>query len=58
MPPGAVLRFADETTRRPYPPLRAKRAMRGEQPPVRVTGRDAKRVPYGAVNPRAGHRAS
>ena len=56
MPPGAVLLFADETILRLYPPLRAKWAARGEQPRVRITGRNAKRVVYGAVNPRTGHR--
>ena len=56
MPPGAVLLFADETTLRLFPPLRAKWAMRGEQPAVRVSGRNAKRVLFGAVNPRTGHR--
>jgi transposase len=56
MPPGAVLLFVDETILRLYPPLRAKWAMRGEQPQVRITGRNAKRVLYGVVNPRTGHR--
>ena len=56
MPPGAVLLFADETILRLFPPLRAKWAWRGEQPEVRVTGRNAKRVLFGAINPRTGHR--
>jgi transposase len=56
MPPGAALLFVDETILRLYPPLRARWAMRGEQPTVRITGRNAKRVLYGAVNPRTGHR--
>jgi transposase len=56
MPPGAVLLFADETILRLFPPLRAKWAWRGEQPVVRVTGRNARRVLFGSINPRTGHR--
>ena len=56
MPPGAALLFEDETTLRLFPPLRAKWAWRGEQPAVRITGRNAKRVLFGAINPRTGHR--
>ena len=48
--------FVDETALRLFPPLRAKWAWRGEQAAVRVTGRNAKRVLFGAVNPRTGHR--
>ena len=48
--------FADETTLRLFPPLRAKWAWRGEQARVRITGRNAKRVLFGAINARTGAR--
>jgi transposase len=51
-----VVLFVDETILRLFPPLRAKWAYRGEQPVVRVTGGNAKRVLFGAINPRTGHR--
>ena len=46
----------DGTILRQFPPLRAKWAWRGEQAVVRVTGENARRVLFGAVNPRTGHR--
>jgi transposase len=56
MPRDAVLRFADETVLRWFPPLRSTWAFRGEQAVVPITGRNAKRVLFGALNPRTGHR--
>ena len=48
--------FTDATVLRLFPPLRAAWAFRGEQASVRITGRNAKRVLFGASNPRTGHR--
>ena len=54
--PRAVALFVDETILRQFPPLRAKWAWRGRQAEVRVTGQNAKRVLFGALNPDTGHR--
>lgn len=56
MPENAVLLFLDATTLRLLPPPRFARAFRGEQAEVRISGRNAKRVPFGTINPRTGHR--
>lgn len=56
MPAGAVLLFEDETILRLFPPLRACWAMRGQQAVVPITGRNDKRILFGAINPRTGHR--
>lgn len=56
MPRNAVLLFIDETVLRWFPPLRYTWAFRGEQAVVPITGRNAKRVLFGALNPRTGHR--
>ncbi len=56
MPGTAVLLFADATTLRWFPPLRFAWGFRGEQVEVKITGRNAKRVLFGAINPRTGHR--
>jgi hypothetical protein len=48
--------FIDATILRLFPPLRRARAFRGQQADVRITGRNAKRVLFGAINPRTGHR--
>ena len=56
MPRNAVLLFVDATTLRWFPPLRFAWGFRGEQVLVKITGRNAKRVLFGAVNPRTGHR--
>ena len=56
MPRNAVLLFVDATTLRWFPPLRFAWAFRGEQAKVKITGRNAKRVLFGAINPRTGHR--
>jgi transposase len=56
MPRDAALLFEDETTLRWFPPLRFTWAFRGQQAVVPITGRNAKRVLFGALNPRTGHR--
>src|SRR3954471_9739099 len=54
--PGDVLLCIDATRLRLFPPLRSTWARRGEQALVPVTGRNAKRVLFGAINVRTGHR--
>ena len=56
MPKNAVLLFLDATILRLFPPLRFAWAFRGEQAEVRISGRNAKRVLFGVINPRTGHR--
>ena len=47
-----MLLILDATVLRWFPPLRSVWAFRGEQAAVRITGRNAKRVLFGAINPR------
>lgn len=56
MPADAVLLIEDETILRMFPPLRACWALRGAQAVVPITGQNAKRVLFGTLNPRTGHR--
>jgi transposase len=56
MPAGAVLLFEDETTLRLFPPLRQAWALKGAQAEVPISGQNAKRVLFGTLNPRTGHR--
>ena len=56
MPAEAVLLFTDATILRWFPPLRYTWAFRGEQAQVQITGENAKRVLFAAINPRTGHR--
>jgi transposase len=56
MPARAVLLFSDATILRWFPPLRYAWAFRGEQAQVPITGQNAKRVLFGTINPRTGHR--
>jgi transposase len=56
MPHNAVLLFLDATVLRWFPPLRYAWAFRGQQAVVPITGRNAKRVLFGTLNPRTGHR--
>lgn len=56
MPARAVLLFSDATILRWFPPLRYAWAWRGEQARVKITGQNAKRVLFGTINPRTGHR--
>jgi len=56
MPPGTVLLMEDETILRLFPVLRRAWALQGEQAKVPITGRNAKRVLFGTINLRTGHR--
>ena len=56
MPPNAVLLFEDETILRLFPVLRRAWSLRGEQAKVPIRGCNARRVLFGALNPRTGHR--
>jgi len=51
-----VLLVEDETTLRLLPPLRAAWALRGKQAEVPISGHNAQRVLFGALNPGTGHR--
>jgi DDE superfamily endonuclease len=51
-----VLRGEDETVLRLFPVLRRAWALQGEQAHVAMTGCNAKRVLFGAINLRTGHR--
>src|SRR5437764_13959870 len=55
MSEGDILLIEDETILRLFPPLRFAWAMKGEQARVRITGYNAKRVLFGAINPRTGY---
>lgn len=48
--------FVDWTLLRLFPPLRAVWAPEGEQATVPITGANARRVLFGAINLRTGHR--
>lgn len=56
MPDNAVLLFEDEIIVRLFPVLRRAWALRGEQAKVAISGRNARRVLFGTINPRTGHR--
>lgn len=56
MPARAVVLFSEATILRWFPPLRYVWAFRGEQAQVKITGENAKRVLFGTINPRTGHR--
>jgi transposase len=56
MPAGAVLLMEDETILRLFPVLRRAWSLRGEQARVPITGQNAKRVLFGAINLRTGRR--
>jgi len=47
---GGEVWFGDETTVREFPPLRAAWARRGQQQIVVISGRNSRRVVYGALN--------
>lgn len=55
LPKGCVLLAEDETDVRLFPPLRAGWAKRGEPVRVMLSGRNALRVIFGALNLRTGH---
>jgi hypothetical protein len=54
--PSAVLLFEDETILRLFPELRRAWSLRGKQAAVGLSGRNAKRVLFGTINLRTGHR--
>jgi len=56
MPPRSAKLAEDETDLRLFPPLRAGWARRGEEAPVPISGSNAKRVLFGAINIETGHR--
>lgn len=56
MPPTAVLLFEDETILRLFPVLRRAWSERGKPATIPITGRNAKRVLFGVINPATGHR--
>jgi hypothetical protein len=56
LPPRAVWLFEDETLLRLLPELRRAWSLRGQPARVPITGHNAKRVLYGTLNPRTGHR--
>ena len=56
MPPSAVLLFQDEIILRLFPVLRRAWSLRGEQARIRISGKNAKRVLFGTINLRTGHR--
>jgi hypothetical protein len=53
---GDVLLCGDWTLLRLFPPLRAAWALQGTQATVPVTGANAKRVLFGAIDLRTAHR--
>src|SRR5207244_10171764 len=50
LPPRSAKLAEDETDLRLFPPLRAGWARRGEEAPVPISGGNAKRVLFGALN--------
>ena len=54
--PRDVVIATDWTILRLFPPLRSAWAREGEQAEVRISGRNAKRVLFGTINIRTGHR--
>ena len=52
----ATVLVTDETTMRMFPPLRASWARLGGQAGVGISGHNARRVLFGAINVRTGHR--
>ncbi len=56
LPKTTVVLFEDETLLREFPPLRSAWAKRGMQARVAITGNNARRTLFGALNPRTGKR--
>lgn len=56
MPPSAILLFEDETIIRLFPGLRKGWTLKGKQALVPISGRNARRVLFGTINMRTGHR--
>jgi hypothetical protein len=53
---SAILLFEDETILRLFPVLRRAWSLSGEPATIGITGQNAKRVLFGAINVRTGHR--
>jgi DDE superfamily endonuclease len=56
LPPRSVILAEDETDLRLFPPLRSGWARRGRPAPVPISGGNAKRVLFGAINITTGRR--
>jgi hypothetical protein len=56
LPPRSVLLAEDETNLLLFPLLRSGLALRGQVAEVRLSGWNARRVIFGAMNLRTGHR--
>ena len=56
LPPRSIVLFEDETDLLLFPPLRAAWSQRGQDAPVPISGKNAKRVVYGTLNIRTGNR--
>lgn len=56
MPATAVLLFEDETLLRLFPVPRRAWSLPGEPASIAITGNNAKRVLFGTINVRTGHR--
>jgi transposase len=56
LPPRGVALAEDETELRLFPPLRAGWTVRGRPAPVPISGWNAKRALFGAINLETGHR--
>ena len=56
MDSSAILLFEDETVLRLFPVLRRAWSLSGEPAMVGITGQNAKRVLFGAINVHTGHR--
>jgi len=56
MSSSAVLLFEDETIIRLFPGLKRGWSLKGEQTKILISGRNARRVLFGVINVRTGHR--
>ena len=56
MPPRSVVLAEDETDLLLFPPLRSAWSLRGQTKEVLLSGRNARRLVFGAMNLRTGHR--
>jgi hypothetical protein len=56
LPPRSVVLAEDETDLLLFPPLRSAWSLRGQPKEVLLSGRNARRLVFGAMNLRTGHR--